>query len=65
MIANASTCGRWPIRVIGVPRRDRDDEFDGLDENALIDASERLSKMDIVRAAGAFDGTLDASVALR
>jgi dGTPase len=40
-------------------------EFDGLEENALIDASQRLSRMEIVKAVGAFDGTLDASVALK
>lgn len=40
-------------------------EFEGLEANALIDASQRLSQMDIVKAVGVFDGTLDSSVALK
>ena len=40
-------------------------EFPGLDIEALIDAAQRLSRMEIVRAVGAFDGTLDHYVALK
>ncbi|WP_040510785.1 deoxyguanosinetriphosphate triphosphohydrolase [Gordonia soli] len=40
-------------------------QFDGLEVEALIDAAQRLSQMEIVAAIGSFDGTLDASVALK
>lgn len=40
-------------------------EFPGLDIEALTDAAQRLSRMEIVRAVGAFDGTLDHYVALK
>ncbi|MFT4088858.1 MAG: deoxyguanosinetriphosphate triphosphohydrolase [Gordonia sp. (in: high G+C Gram-positive bacteria)] len=39
--------------------------FDGLDPDALVDAGRRLSEMEIFTAVGDFDGTLDASVALK
>ncbi|MFT3900440.1 MAG: deoxyguanosinetriphosphate triphosphohydrolase [Gordonia sp. (in: high G+C Gram-positive bacteria)] len=39
--------------------------FKGLDENELIEAAERLSEMDVVRAVGAYDGTLTSAVALK
>ncbi|MFT4043357.1 MAG: deoxyguanosinetriphosphate triphosphohydrolase [Gordonia sp. (in: high G+C Gram-positive bacteria)] len=40
-------------------------EFPGLEPETLIDAAQRLSRMDIVRGAGAFDGSLYASVRLK
>lgn len=40
-------------------------EFEGLEANALIDAAQRLSQMEIVRAASGYDGSLDSSVALK
>ncbi|MEE4023295.1 deoxyguanosinetriphosphate triphosphohydrolase [Gordonia sp. PKS22-38] len=40
-------------------------EFDGLEANALIDAAQRLSRMDIVAAAGGHDGSLDSAVTLK
>lgn len=55
----ADASDRRALAEIGVS------QFDGLDENALIDAAQRLSQMDMVAAVGAFDGTLDASVALK
>lgn len=40
-------------------------EFPELEPEPLIDAAGRLSQMDIVRAVGVFDGSLDASVRLK
>ncbi|MGV9827282.1 MULTISPECIES: deoxyguanosinetriphosphate triphosphohydrolase [unclassified Gordonia (in: high G+C Gram-positive bacteria)] len=40
-------------------------EFPELEPEPLIDAAQRLSQMDIVRAVGVFDGSLDASVKLK
>ncbi len=40
-------------------------EFRGLDVNELIEAANRLSRMPVVVAAGQYDGTLRASVALK
>lgn len=39
--------------------------FDGVDANAMIDAAQRLSEMEIFRAVGGHDGSLDSSVALK
>lgn len=40
-------------------------EFPELEPEPLIDAAQRLSKMDIVAAVGVFDGSLDSSVKLK
>ncbi|MFT4126828.1 MAG: deoxyguanosinetriphosphate triphosphohydrolase [Gordonia sp. (in: high G+C Gram-positive bacteria)] len=40
-------------------------EFPELEPEPLIDAAQRLSRMDIVRDVGVFDGSLDASVRLK
>ncbi|MFT3661833.1 MAG: deoxyguanosinetriphosphate triphosphohydrolase [Gordonia sp. (in: high G+C Gram-positive bacteria)] len=39
--------------------------FDGIDADAMIDAAQRLSEMEIFRALGDFDGSLDSSVTLK
>lgn len=39
--------------------------FDGLDPASLVDAAQRLSEMDIFTSVGRYDGSLDASVALK
>ncbi|MFM9376568.1 deoxyguanosinetriphosphate triphosphohydrolase [Gordonia sp. VNK21] len=39
--------------------------FDGLDPEALVDAAQRLSEMEIFASLGAYDGSLDASVRLK
>lgn len=62
---------RIDLRSLGDPQDQRAlaeiglREFPGLDVDALIDAAQRLSKMEIVAAVGSFDGTLDAYVALK
>jgi dGTPase len=40
-------------------------EFEGLEAGALIDAAQRLSRMEIVMAAGGYDGSLDSAVTLK
>lgn len=63
--------GRIDLRTLGDPQDQRAlaeigvKEFPGLDPEALIDAAQRLHRMDIVRAVGVFDGTLDSYVALK
>jgi dGTPase len=39
--------------------------FQGLDAGELVEAADRLSQMNVVMAAGAYDGTLGAAVALK
>lgn len=62
---------RIDLRSLADPQDQRDlaeigvREFPELDAGELIDAAQRLSKMDIVRAVGVFDGTLDSYVALK
>ena len=63
--------GRIDLRQLG----SRDDQriladlgvryFNGLDPDSLIDAAQRLSEMEIFTALGGYDGSLDASVALK
>ena len=63
--------GRIDLRSLGDPQDRREmaeigaKEFPGLDPEALVDAAQRLYEMDIVRAVGVFDGTLDSYVALK
>lgn len=63
--------GRIELRSLGDPTEQRElaelgvSEFRGLDVNELIEAAERLSRMPVVLAVGRFDGTLEASVALK
>ncbi|RPA12826.1 deoxyguanosinetriphosphate triphosphohydrolase [Gordonia sp. OPL2] len=62
---------RIDLRTLGDPADQRAladigvREFDGLEAGALIDAAQRLSQMDIVNAAGGYDGSLDSAVALK
>ncbi|AZG43562.1 deoxyguanosinetriphosphate triphosphohydrolase [Gordonia insulae] len=62
---------RIDLRTLGDPTDQRAladigvKEFDGLEAGALIDAAQRLSRMEIVVAAGGFDGSLDSSVTLK
>ncbi|GAB17331.1 deoxyguanosinetriphosphate triphosphohydrolase-like protein [Gordonia effusa NBRC 100432] len=63
--------GRIDLRSLG----DRSDQvalaelgvtyFRGLDADTLVDAAQRLSRMELVAALGQFDGTLTSSVALK
>ncbi|MFW0791823.1 deoxyguanosinetriphosphate triphosphohydrolase [Gordonia sp. CPCC 205333] len=63
--------GRIDLRSLG----DRSDQlalaelgvtyFKGLDADTLVDAAQRLSRMELVAALGEFDGTLASSVALK
>ena len=63
--------GRIDLRQLG-SREDQEtlaelatSYFDSLDPASVIDASQRLSEMEIFRTLGAYDGSLDASVALK
>ncbi|MFW0787796.1 deoxyguanosinetriphosphate triphosphohydrolase [Gordonia sp. CPCC 206044] len=62
---------RIDLRTLGDPADQRAlaeigvKEFPELEPEPLIDAANRLSQMDIVRAVGRFDGSLDASVRLK
>ncbi len=62
---------RIDLRSLADPQDQRDlaeigvREFPELEADALIDAAQRLSQMDIVRSVGVFDGTLDSYVALK
>lgn len=62
---------RIDLRTLGDPTDQRAladigvREFDGLEAGALIDAAQRLSRMEIVNAAGGYDGSLDSAVALK
>lgn len=62
---------RIDLRSLGDPSDQRAlaaigiSEFHVLDENALIEAAQRLSAMDIVAAVRGYDGTLAQSVALK
>ncbi len=62
---------RIDLRALGDPTEQRElallgvREFRGLDVNELVEAAERLSRMPVVVSAGHFDGTLEASVALK
>ncbi|MGA9872315.1 MAG: deoxyguanosinetriphosphate triphosphohydrolase [Rhodococcus sp. (in: high G+C Gram-positive bacteria)] len=63
--------GRIDLRALGDPTEQRElaelgvREFRGLDAGELVEAADRLSRMPVVLAAGRFDGTLEASVALK
>lgn len=63
--------GRIDLRSLGDPADQRAlgemgvRYFAGLDADAMVDAAQRLSEMDLVAALGEFDGTLTASVALK
>ncbi|NMO01253.1 deoxyguanosinetriphosphate triphosphohydrolase [Gordonia sp. TBRC 11910] len=63
--------GRIDLRSLGDPSDQRAlaelgvRYFKGLDADAMIDAAQRLSRMEIVAALGQFDGTLTSSVALK
>ncbi|WP_037160768.1 deoxyguanosinetriphosphate triphosphohydrolase [Rhodococcoides fascians] len=63
--------GRIALRSLGDRSEQRElaelgvREFRGLDQNELVEAAERLSRMPVVLAIGEFDGTLAASVALK
>lgn len=62
---------RIDLRALGDPADQRElaelgvREFRDLDANELIEAATRLSLMPVVKAVGQFDGTLEASVALK
>ena len=63
--------GRIDLRELG-SRPDQEEladlavrYFDGLDAGAMVEAAQRMSQMDIFRAADSFDGSLDSSVALK
>ncbi len=63
--------GRIDLRSLGDPNDQRAlaelgvTYFDGLDADAMVDAAQRLSEMELVSALGEFDGTLASSVALK
>lgn len=62
---------RIDLRTLGDPDDQRTlagigvTEFTGLEIEPLVEAAERLSRMDIVRGAGVYDGSLDSSVRLK
>ncbi|MFT3715580.1 MAG: deoxyguanosinetriphosphate triphosphohydrolase [Gordonia sp. (in: high G+C Gram-positive bacteria)] len=63
--------GRIDLRQLGVHEDQESlaqlatEYFDGLDPASVVDASQRLSEMEIFRSLGQYDGSLDASVALK
>nr|WP_296772035.1 deoxyguanosinetriphosphate triphosphohydrolase [Rhodococcus sp. (in: high G+C Gram-positive bacteria)] len=63
--------GRIALRALGDRAEQRElaelgvREFRGLDVEELIEAADRLSRMPVVVATGVYDGTLQASVALK
>ncbi|GED98483.1 deoxyguanosinetriphosphate triphosphohydrolase [Gordonia crocea] len=63
--------GRLDLRALADPAEQQTladlavTHFRGLDEAALVDAAQRLSRLDVVVAVGEYDGTLATSVALK
>lgn len=63
--------GRIDLRQLGSPDDQRElahlgvRYFDGLDPDALVDAAQRLSEMEIFASLENFDGSLDASIRLK